>query len=575
MTFRDYAQGAYRMRGIGKGQRIHLFIIPEVENRIRQELESISQFTSKLGLDVPAWLLINSMRVESLQFVQMSLQELYNIFRKRSLKDLLDEHAANALQPSDPGYNSVARLHRFTGTSDVSNWLHHCVELFREPISYTVPDSVPVARPFQEKVQQLIVANDQFVVPSSAEAERVKLVAVKLGQIGAQQDSSAEEDGGHSLTSEVVHENEQEEEAEEEAEEEEQKMSAFSRDDEQHNPWAVHLLTQPPSGQTGGEKDEAFYLFSKFQARPEQSQLTFPPNLLLSDNFFRPRWCGLGDRRLKGAHLIMEWIPEAMKQASKARLLQVHAALMSGEHGDGTAPMDPNTAAAVAMQIITNPGSAPASLQAILHEPVDVQVFAASRRLVAVSLAEAETLRRIIHVQQDSISGVGLALRALESGVIDQTDHFVATCPGDDDELAVGIQCMRFFNGDMWYSDDELALLQKGLKDTPLERRVCFFSECLRLRRAERLLWEDTPLAKIFTAESEWHLLHMRARVVQVKRKMADKKLQPAQFFERFDADGDGILTHKELVQAFEMDIGFSPADSAEVVRYLDQDKQG
>ncbi len=30
MTFRDYAQGAYRMRGIGKGQNIQLFVIPEV-----------------------------------------------------------------------------------------------------------------------------------------------------------------------------------------------------------------------------------------------------------------------------------------------------------------------------------------------------------------------------------------------------------------------------------------------------------------------------------------------------------------------------------------------------------------
>ena len=30
MTFRDYAQGAFRMRGIGKGQTIELFIIPEV-----------------------------------------------------------------------------------------------------------------------------------------------------------------------------------------------------------------------------------------------------------------------------------------------------------------------------------------------------------------------------------------------------------------------------------------------------------------------------------------------------------------------------------------------------------------
>jgi len=30
MTFRDYAQGAFRMRGIGTGQTIELFIIPEV-----------------------------------------------------------------------------------------------------------------------------------------------------------------------------------------------------------------------------------------------------------------------------------------------------------------------------------------------------------------------------------------------------------------------------------------------------------------------------------------------------------------------------------------------------------------
>merc|ERR1740138_433462 len=226
------------------------------------------------------------------------------------------------------------------------------------------------------------------------------------------------------------------------------------------------------------------------------------------------------------------------------------------------------------MQILMKPLSAPVSVQKLLDQPVDGQIFSNCRYLVAISLAEAETLRRIIHVQQESISGVGLALRALEGGVIDKTEQFVSAGDADDD-LAVGIQCMRFFNGDMWYSDDELQLLQKGLDASSLEKRLCFFAECLRLRRAERLLWEDTPLAKIFTAESEWHLLHMRARVEQVKRKMADKKMQPSQFFSRFDLDGDGKLSHKELVQAFEMDVGFSPADAAEVVKYLDQDKQG
>lgn len=30
MTFRDFAQGAFRMRGVGQGQTITLLIIPEV-----------------------------------------------------------------------------------------------------------------------------------------------------------------------------------------------------------------------------------------------------------------------------------------------------------------------------------------------------------------------------------------------------------------------------------------------------------------------------------------------------------------------------------------------------------------
>lgn len=34
MTFRDYAQGSFRMRGIGKGQTITLVVLPEVKQLI-------------------------------------------------------------------------------------------------------------------------------------------------------------------------------------------------------------------------------------------------------------------------------------------------------------------------------------------------------------------------------------------------------------------------------------------------------------------------------------------------------------------------------------------------------------
>ena len=38
MTFRDLAQGAFRMRRIAKGQRVRVLIIPEVEDLITREL---------------------------------------------------------------------------------------------------------------------------------------------------------------------------------------------------------------------------------------------------------------------------------------------------------------------------------------------------------------------------------------------------------------------------------------------------------------------------------------------------------------------------------------------------------
>ncbi len=38
MVFRDYAQGAFRMRGIGRGQSIVILVIPEIEDRIKAQV---------------------------------------------------------------------------------------------------------------------------------------------------------------------------------------------------------------------------------------------------------------------------------------------------------------------------------------------------------------------------------------------------------------------------------------------------------------------------------------------------------------------------------------------------------
>ena len=80
MVFRDFAQGAYRMRGIAKGQTIHIMVIPEVRdliirelhkcgntyqiaawNRIKQVEFTVPEHASILK-DITAWLIVNSMR---------------------------------------------------------------------------------------------------------------------------------------------------------------------------------------------------------------------------------------------------------------------------------------------------------------------------------------------------------------------------------------------------------------------------------------------------------------------------------------------------------------------------------
>ena len=79
MTLRDYSQGCWRMRGLGKGQRIHLLVVQEVKQLIAETVhpshhqgdmsaaKTVVPIRQPL-VDVVAWLVTNSMRSEMIQF---------------------------------------------------------------------------------------------------------------------------------------------------------------------------------------------------------------------------------------------------------------------------------------------------------------------------------------------------------------------------------------------------------------------------------------------------------------------------------------------------------------------------
>lgn len=139
MVFRDYAQGAFRMRGIARGQTIQLFIIPEVATLIRRELAAAGYSSTAVGggeqtlRDVTAWLTINSMRSERVQFNQLCLQNVANVWRKKAFNSLLTQ------------FDEFCK-----SGSNASPRLQICLDAFREKIDFSVESCVPQKVPFHK-----------------------------------------------------------------------------------------------------------------------------------------------------------------------------------------------------------------------------------------------------------------------------------------------------------------------------------------------------------------------------------------------------------------------------------------
>ena len=163
MTLRDYAQGAYRMRGIGKGQRIYLYIIPEVDELIRREVGKASAGSSQPLADIAAvmaWLVINSMRSERLQFNLLQMQNAANIWRKNAFQRLLDNGTMlTALDSDDTGL------------------LQKALEIFQEDVEFTLNTNVPEGQDVYSAIMSRAQLSGAFIQSDADHVLLDKLLA--------------------------------------------------------------------------------------------------------------------------------------------------------------------------------------------------------------------------------------------------------------------------------------------------------------------------------------------------------------------------------------------------------------
>jgi Ca2+-binding EF-hand superfamily protein len=202
-----------------------------------------------------------------------------------------------------------------------------------------------------------------------------------------------------------------------------------------------------------------------------------------------------------------------------------------------------------------------------------------NRKFVALSLAEAETIRRIMHVRMEKeiISGsdASMCLRCVpaENHVIDQSYRF---SPAPANQVEVENQCFRFLDCDMYYTDSQVGVLVKSLQSTRERDRRIFFERVMGCRRRMRRKWEETPVSKVFTTSDEWKLLKQKALMQSIREVISEKGILFYDAFRMFDYNRDGLLSASELYGSIEW-LGFDldPLDVIEFMRTNDIDKDG
>jgi hypothetical protein len=174
------------------------------------------------------------------------------------------------------------------------------------------------------------------------------------------------------------------------------------------------------------------------------------------------------------------------------------------------------------------------------------------RHFVVLSLAEAETVRRIMHVSGDSI-GVGLRMRVLPMDFV-PLDSVCCDPPQPAEAYQEGIarQCLRYFDGELTYAEKDIGSLLRGVQASPCRRRQLFFEQVIGCRRRLQRKWQSTPLAKVFSLRSEFHLLQQRGLVTRMRLAIAARGATYYEAFKGFDSANNGVISPAELFAALE-----------------------
>jgi hypothetical protein len=503
------------------------------------------------------------------------------------------------------------------------------LKVFDEPIDFSLEAAVPDPVPFVTKLQKLLTLHRSFLLHS----ENGVVAQHILAEVG---DGRVLDESAQSL--ETEQEREQEVEIEKEVQQRRDQQvevekfiqREYSRFQEEPTPWPLSMLTRDAQSSLAADQ-HPFFPLHKFRLRHQRS-LQFPDDLQISRNYYNPDWTGL--RRPKNVIMVLEWVPimsrlalvtsdsqtelspaqEAALQKAFWFLSGISGSAQSIAHDDVIwalrAASDAVSNTAPETELLTrvlaafghhSNGLTYSGFKALLLSK-KLQPKEKGRYFVGISLAEAETLRRVLHLQhRDSPfngetqfalrfmsssspggSQDGFHVRRNDNGVL--FDATAGWCRGmvpntgvQAFQLDVARHCMRFFDCDMYYSESALRMLVMALQASTLTVREQFFQSVTGCRRRAMRKWEETPLATVFTLADEWAVLKMRAISTLMRRAITQRQLSLWESFLVFDSNADGALSGAELFGALRWlgALQTTAEDVVDVLHVADRNQDG
>jgi hypothetical protein len=344
------------MRGIGKGQCIDLFVIPEARDaRVRptlapsrqadglrlaqvaklvrtdsalgrgdtpqkrdQQLAALSPAErARAGLeDASCWLILNAMKTEKVQFELWTLQCARNVWRKRAMAQLHASHARFGEHKS--------------GSSVEADWAERgCLGVFREPVDHSVSNSIPTWLDTRQQITTAAAENASLIVDATDQGAIEYLLGLLASQEKApgkpkRHDSSVDAAQASAFGQEQEQQQEQEEQQEKEQEQQQQKeqeheveepdeyaKEKYSREDEHGHSWPLAALGKPPAQKA---KELGFFPVTEFSVHrtfaEKRGPLLWPAAMYMSQDHTHPRWRFSSHHRLKNIIVLMEWLPD-------------------------------------------------------------------------------------------------------------------------------------------------------------------------------------------------------------------------------------------------------------------------